>query len=174
MKKAKIFWVLFFITIITVSAYDNNGTLRLSVNNNTIQEEVEAYMDFFGTYYSNNAANVDITLVADNMELYFEMFVPIGNNRLIDGTYNISSASNNYHRQFTFSYGEIYLDDYDDDYYEVTGGSLTVTSSGQGANITYNIDFNLTLEDDYSRISTATGSYRGTFVWEDYSRDWED
>ena len=168
MKNARLFWVLFFIVLITAAAYSNNGNLGISINESSIQEQVEAYMEYFGNYYSNSAANIDVMLVSDNIEIYFEMFVPNGNNRLINGTYNISRASNDNHRPFTFSYGEIYLDDDD---YEVIGGSITITSSGSGANISYNIDFNLTLEDDYGRTRTATGSYRGSFVWDDYSGD---
>ena len=169
MKNTRFFCVLAFIIFFTVSAFGNNGNLRITIDGSSFQEEVEAYMEYFGNYYSSTASNIDIILYSGNIEIYFELFVPNGNNRLVSGTYNLSSSLNDDHGPFTFSFGEIYFDD--DDYYEVTGGTLTVSSTGQGANTVYTVVFDLDVEDDYGFSCTASGSYRGSFEWDDYSRD---
>ena len=168
MKKVlKIFWILAFAVLLSVPAYSETGTIRISINANPFQDEVYVFMNHYGNFYSERATNVDLEFYSDNIEIYLEMFIPNGNDRLIAGTYNVSRAEDEDHMPFTFSYGAIGLNQ--NGYYEVTGGTMTVRSSGTGNNLEYNISFNFNIEDEDGLSGTMTGDFQGTFEWEDYS-----
>ena len=173
MKKApRLLLTLAFTALITVSVYANNGTLRFTIDGDTIQTDAEAFMNHYGNYYSNSAINVDFLIISEHVELYFEMFVPNGNNRLIPGTYNLSTAGHDDHGPFTYSYGEIdvlLLEEIGYEYFDVLDGTLTITTTGAGANLQYIVAFNLTLEDEFGFTVPMTGEYRGSIEWEDHS-----
>ena len=167
MKKVfMFFWVITFTVIISLPAFSETGTLRISVNTKSIHDEVYAIMNYFGNYYSGEAVNVDLEFYSDDIEMYFEMFIPNGNNRLIAGTYNVSRSTDDDHTPFTFSYGGIGLDQ--NGYYEVTSGTMTVRSSGTGDNTEYVINFNFNIEDEDGLAGTMSGDFQGTFEWNDY------
>ena len=162
--KLKFFWVLTFAVLILGGAYGNSGNLSLRINNRQIQYEVEAELSHYGNYYSNSAVNVDLAFFSDDLYMYFEFFVPNGNNTLVAGTYNISRSADNNHGPFSYSKGRFaFAIENDEIYYDVTGGSVTISTSGAGANLIYNISLNLTMEDDDGQAGTLTGDYRGTF-----------
>ena len=167
-NRLRLFCALAFFAVITVLAYGDTGTLRLTINAGSSQNEVVSSMAYYGNYFSDSATNVDLLFYSDDIELYFEMFVPNGNNRLIAGTYRVSGNQNNDHGPFTFSYGEVDVAD-EEMIYDITGGAITINTTGAGTNMVYNISFDLNMEDMDGRAATMRGDYQGPIGWSDES-----
>ncbi|MCL2044433.1 MAG: hypothetical protein FWG89_09875, partial [Treponema sp.] len=132
-------------------------------------------MYHFGNFFSESAVNVDLTLSTKDEDswIYFEMFVPNGNNRLVEGTYSpeFPAPPDDDYPPFTYSSGSVVLSDTDTSYY-VSGGTVEVSVSGSGNSAVYTIVIDCTLvvvvgESIYEDAGTLEGTYIGTLLWND-------
>ena len=162
----KRFWLVISVMVLvfgmTVVGCDNGSTSSSGGSVFTIYSSgYFGAMFYYGHHYSNSANNVDLNLYSESEEIYFEMFVPNGQNRLVEGTYNLNS---NY-EQFTYHIGALFTDD---SVYYVTGGTVKISVSGSGDDAEYTIIFDCILSDENTGAAgTLKGTYTGTLEWYD-------
>jgi len=173
----KRFWLVISVMVLvfgmTVVGCDD-GSTSSSGGDNVFTISGKTYgivggeMMHYGHYYSTSANNVDLVLFSEDVYIYFEMFVPVANNRLVAGTYSLSQAANEDFPPFTYAYGATGTEDFD---YSVTGGTVQVSVSGSGNNAVYTITIDCTLinDDTGAAAGTMKGTYKGTLDWEDES-----
>lgn len=126
-------------------------------------------MHYWGDYYDNNTDNVILGILFGNVpeisSIEINFLVPIGNDRLVAGTYNFSQD----YTQFTYAPEDSVIRFYGNSIsYCIKEGTVKISVSGTGENAIYTIEINCTLEDEDGNVTgTVTGTYRGTLGWRD-------
>ena len=162
----KQFWIIVFITVIIFSACGNEPDNFFSINGITYRL-YKGEMYYKGPVIPDRSNNIELYLFYedenDYEEIFLDLYIPDGNNRLVEGTYNLTY---NY-EPFTCSYGEIQIEK---DrrllfYYRITGGTLQVSVTGSGDDAIYTINIDCNIEDQNGLTETVRGTYRGTIAW---------
>ena len=118
----------------------------------------EAGQIFYGHYYSTNSNNITLVFATEEHYVAFEMFVPNGDTKLLEGVYQPSS---NY-QAFAVTGGGVF--DYDDnEVYSVKTVVITVKLEGN----VYTID----IEGKLDNNTNLKGNYTGQLKWFDESED---
>ena len=150
-----------------------NRTYNKFIINGNTYEITEGEMTFWGVSLDDESNNVDLFLSAedDSVQIYFEMFVPLANDRLTAGTYTL----NDNYATFTYSFGDVRIKDDSIPeggfFFDVTGGTVRVSVSGTGASAIYTIDIDCPLEDFWTGdVGSIKGVYMGNLDWENW--DW--
>lgn len=162
-KKTK-FRVLFIVLVMGMTVFGCKNTSSVDpvynsfVINGTTYEFTLGNMKNFGDVFDTSANNVDLNLISNDTikDLYFEFFVPIGNQKLVSGTYSFAYTCT----QFTYSAGRIQTPEMN---YDVTSGTIKISVSGSGNDAIYTIEFDCTIKDVLDLpAGTLKGTYRGT------------
>lgn len=166
---SKLFFIIIFIGIIAATGFTQTDYNSFTIDGK-LYEVFEGSMDYYGDIYSETAIIVDLELFSeDNIYIYFEMFIPEGNKRLVEGTYNYYFSSDKDYKPFTYCWGGVDIELYGKEiYYEIIDGTVTVSVSGSGNNTIYTItvDCNLVDEDNNS-AGAIKGTYQGPLEWYD-------
>lgn len=116
-----------------------------------------AYQIYDGISQVEYSSDITLSLFAEESDLYLtmNMYVPVSNDRLVQGTYSFADTYT--YDPLTFTSGYVVVGDWIygnyEDYANISGGTVDVTVSGEN----YTLRFNLTTEDD----RTVTGTYKG-------------
>ena len=139
--------------VYTVPAYTYDSTTYTFAQSN---------MFFYG-YYQGVVNGVWLRLrdVDEEWYLGFEMLVEQPNERLLAGTYTLNE---DYDTPITFGHGRI-EPTIGNTFIELVSGTVEVSISGTGDTAIYTIVVDCTFENS----KTATGTYKGTLIWEDLS-----
>jgi hypothetical protein len=158
---------------------------KFSINGETYEIN-SGYTIHYGDYFGNNLSNIDLFLgeaEAEGVSIYFEMLVPLENEKLIEGIYTFDEEAS---KAFTYRRGNIWIYktggiEYDGEYEYgsevllINGGTVKIFVSGMGNDAIYTIDVDCTLEvyvfgeDGFDTIDGGyvKGVYRGTLNYEE-------
>lgn len=160
----------------------------VTVGGNTATFDM-GYLEYYGEY-GLGVHNFDVVLISSGVNylennnmgagnmLSFEFFVNSAS--FNGGTFSYRSDDYSDYLPNTFTEGQLIINGSMastiptfDHYYEIVGGTVTVTKSGDVYNISYNVVAQeLSLIGPVGTPAALTGSYSGSLVFIDESSDW--
>jgi hypothetical protein len=158
MMKKLLFCALAALALVACDKDDDNNKDGIPANH---YEIASGNMYYVVTPGSTETEDIELDLLSTNFSMLFNMHVPLGNDKLVAGTYKYEADN---HSDFKIASGGIYKSGEITKWLKVTRGTVKVAVSGE----TYAINIDCTLEDS----TKLTGSYIGKLEWAEMKVDY--
>lgn len=168
MKKVFLFTIVAAMALVSACSKDDNGNKDNDKPTNTLTLGGEDYVidggiiTYYGDFYSDDAENIYLRLYTENetANIYLDLMVPNGSKTLVPGKYNFGTA----YEPFTILEDESEVGEDGEIVAGITGGSITVSKSGDIFTITFDLG---------TTAGKLTGKCEKALEWEDESDEYD-